>query len=236
MLQFEAFVEASRRVASLSDLRRCYFRTVDSEGYENGILHTALGRKVAEIVWHKFPDGYGDAYIAHRWESIDPIFAHAMRARRAFLWSDVTARRLSKQQRSFMDESRDLKVHSGILFPFHGPGHRLDIISVSRRTKEAVNPAVIPVLHAISSQAWLRYLELSRQPLFVGSDPEPLSSRELEILKWCKDGKSRRDIQEILSVTRQGVDYHITKIFKKLGASNRISAVVIALQRGLIDL
>ena len=64
----------------------------------------------------------------------------------------------------------------------------------------------------------------------------PLTPRELEILKRCKDGKTRPQIGEILSISPKTVEFHLRGIMDKLGASNQVSAVIIALQRGLLEL
>lgn len=237
MPRFEEFVEQSRRVQSIPDLARSYAKAIRDEGYENCILTSIRGRKVGQVGWYDFPEGYADAYIDRHWERIDPVLACTLRALRPFSWSDVVAQtRLSKVQRTFMEECRELKVHSGLVFPFHGPGQRVDVMSISRRTSDEPAPDHATTLHAISLQAWTRYLELSQEQLFAKAEGTVLTPRELEILRWCKDGKTRRDIQEILSISRQTVDFHLSNIMKKLGASNQISAVVIALQHGLIDL
>lgn len=237
MLRFEDFVEESGRATTVADLSRCYLEAIRSEGYENCILTTVNSRKVGEIGWYEFPNGYADAYIDKRWERIDPVLAQTLRAHRPFSWSDVVGHTtLSRQQQSFMNECRELKVQSGIVFPFHGPGQRVDVISISRRTSEAPDMSRYATLHAVSLQTLTRYLEISRAPLFAERSPNLVTPRELEILKWCKDGKSRDDIQKILSISRQTVDFHLGNIFKKLGASNVTSAVVIALFHGLIEL
>jgi len=192
---------------------------------------------VGRVAWYTFPDGYADAYLDRNWERVDPVLACTLRAVRPFSWSDVAAQtRMSKAQRTFMEECRELKVHSGLVFPFHGPGQRVDVISISRRTDDEPDLDQVTELHAISMQTWTRFLELSEKEIFVKPEDTALTLRELEILRWCKDGKTRRDIQEILSLSRQTVDFHLSNIMAKLGASNHISAVVIALQRGLIDL
>jgi DNA-binding CsgD family transcriptional regulator len=237
MLLFEDYVEESGRAGSIAELNRCFLKAIRSEGYENCILTTVNSRKVGEIGWYEFPDGYADAYIDKRWERIDPVLARTLRASGPFSWSDAVERAtLSPQQRLFMDECRDLKVQSGIVFPFHGPGRRLDVISISRRTSEPADRTRLATLHAVSLQTLTRYREISREPLFAERAPSLATPRELEILEWCKDGKSRDDIQKILSISRQTVDFHLGNIFKKLGASNITSAVVIALFYGLIDL
>jgi DNA-binding CsgD family transcriptional regulator len=238
MFRFEDFVERSRGTKSVVDLAKLYSSAIQGEGYENCILTSLRGSaNVGQVAWYDFPNGYADAYLDRKWERIDPVLACTMRALRPFSWGDVIEQTpLTRAQQNFMEECRDLKVHSGIVFPFHGPGQRLDVMSISRRTGEAPDLSRMTNLHAISMQTWTRYLELSQEQLFQKVEQATLTPRELEILRWCKDGKTRRDIQEILGLSRQTVDFHLTNVMRKLGASNHLSAVVIALQHGLIDL
>jgi LuxR family transcriptional regulator, quorum-sensing system regulator BjaR1 len=63
-----------------------------------------------------------------------------------------------------------------------------------------------------------------------------LTSRELEVLKWVKAGKSNTDIAAILGLSVATIEYHLGNIFKKLGANNRIGAVLIAIRTGLLVL
>jgi len=235
MLRFEDFVESSRRSTTTEELARLYADAVGTEGYENCILTSLRGRKLGHIAWFRFPAGYVDAYVQNRWEKIDPVLACTLRATRPFFWSDVEKTPLDSNQTEFMSACRELSVHSGVMFPFHGPHQRLDVVSISRRIPDAPNLERVSVLQAITAQAWGRYQELSEERVFV--DPEPLlTPRELEILKRCKDGKSRPEIGEILSISPKTVEFHLRGIMDKLGASNQISAVVIALQRGLLEL
>jgi DNA-binding CsgD family transcriptional regulator len=61
-----------------------------------------------------------------------------------------------------------------------------------------------------------------------------LSSREAEILRWMKDGKTNAQIGAIISISAKTVEYHLRNIMRKLGAPNRTAAVVIAIRRGLL--
>lgn len=236
MLRFEEFVEASRRVATPEELAELYADAISAEGYENCVLTSFRGRNVEHIAWFKFPDGYVDAYLHNRWQRIDPVLGCSLRASRPFSWSDVTERTvLSGNQVAFLEECKDLKVHTGMSFPFHGPHQRLDLMSISRRVADAPNAELANLLHAISLQAWTRYQELTDRGLFVDPDVV-LTKRELEILRWCKDGKTRAQVGEILSISAKTVEFHMRSIMDKLGANNHVAAVVVALQRGLIEL
>jgi LuxR family quorum-sensing system transcriptional regulator SolR len=236
VLRFEDFVQASQRAETTDELKRLYAEEVGTYGYENCVLTSLRGRKVEHIAWFDFPAGYLDAYLQNRWDLIDPILVCSVRALRPFLWNDVVAQtRLSDAQLRLMEECRKLNVHSGIAFPFHGPNQRNGLMSISRRVADPPNLEVGRLLHAISVQTWNRHQELAGEALFVG--PEiVLTPRELEILRWCKDGKSRPEIGDILSISTKTVEFHLRSVMDKLGANNQISAVVIALQKGLIDL
>lgn len=234
--RFEDFVEQSRRAASAAELAQLYTRTVGEEGYENCILTSVRGHKLGHIAWFEFPDGYVDAYVQNRWDLIDPVLSCSLRAMRPFFWSDVTEKtELNPVQRKFMAACVDLKVQAGLIFPFHGPNQRLDVMSISRRVPDRADESRAGLLHAVSMQTWHRYQELSGENLFVEAEVT-LTPRELEVLNWCKDGKTRQQIAEILSVSKKTVEFHIRSIMDKLGASNQLSAVVIALQRGFISL
>lgn len=61
------------------------------------------------------------------------------------------------------------------------------------------------------------------------------SDRELEVLGLISKGKSNKEIADLLFVTENTVKMHVKKILLKLQANDRTQAVVIAIQRGLLD-
>jgi DNA-binding NarL/FixJ family response regulator len=63
-----------------------------------------------------------------------------------------------------------------------------------------------------------------------------LSDREMKVLQLMVQGKSNREIGKALAVTEGTVKFHVSNIFQKLGAKDRVQAVTIALKRGLVRL
>jgi DNA-binding NarL/FixJ family response regulator len=63
---------------------------------------------------------------------------------------------------------------------------------------------------------------------------EPLTNRELDVLRHVKDGNRNRDIAERLFVSEHTVKIHVKHILEKLGAVDRTHAVAIAARRGFI--
>lgn len=65
---------------------------------------------------------------------------------------------------------------------------------------------------------------------------EPLSERELDVLRLMTRGMPNKQIAGELYITEHTVKFHIRSILGKLGAANRTEAVTLALQRGLTSL
>jgi DNA-binding CsgD family transcriptional regulator len=63
-----------------------------------------------------------------------------------------------------------------------------------------------------------------------------LTSQELECMRWCREGKTNWEIGEILAISEKTVEFHLTNAMRKLGAANRITAVVQGIKDGLIPL
>ncbi len=65
---------------------------------------------------------------------------------------------------------------------------------------------------------------------------EPLTNREIDVLSHVAGGNRNRDIAETLFISEETVKVHIKHIMEKLGASDRLHAMVIAARRGFIHL
>jgi LuxR family transcriptional regulator, maltose regulon positive regulatory protein len=64
---------------------------------------------------------------------------------------------------------------------------------------------------------------------------EPLTDRELEVLRLLAAGRRNRDIAQELVVTLETVKKHTSQLFDKLGAANRTEAVAHARRLGLLS-
>jgi DNA-binding NarL/FixJ family response regulator len=64
--------------------------------------------------------------------------------------------------------------------------------------------------------------------------PEPLSNRELEVLKLLVDGCSNRQIADRLVISLATAKTHVRNILNKLSVDDRTQAAVQAMRRGLV--
>lgn len=63
-----------------------------------------------------------------------------------------------------------------------------------------------------------------------------LTGREVEVVRLVAQGLSNRAIATALFLTEATVKTHLIRIYRKLGADNRTSAVSEAVRRGLVDI
>ena len=66
--------------------------------------------------------------------------------------------------------------------------------------------------------------------------PDPLTERELEVLRLLAQGLPNKEIAARLVITERTAKFHVSSIMTKLGAANRTEAVSLAAQRGLVSL
>jgi DNA-binding NarL/FixJ family response regulator len=76
---------------------------------------------------------------------------------------------------------------------------------------------------------------LQHAPL-PAAEPNPLTARELEILRAVAEGHTNARIGRLLWVTEQTVKFHLSNIYRKLGVSNRTEASRYALVNGMVTL
>ncbi len=122
--------------------------------------------------------------------------------------------------RVFLDEGEVmLRLLNGDFFAKNGYAKR--IISLRKKEKRPAAPPVSP------EEAPL--VEIANRNLI-----EPLSERELQILRLIAGGLSNRDISERLSLALSTVKSHNQNIFGKLGVERRTEAVARAREKNLI--
>jgi DNA-binding CsgD family transcriptional regulator len=82
-----------------------------------------------------------------------------------------------------------------------------------------------------------RCIEVSQRPRPPSDhSPQPLTPREIEVLKLVAEGRSNREIGERLHTSRHTVANQIHSILTKTGCANRVEAVTWATRRDLIGL
>jgi len=91
-----------------------------------------------------------------------------------------------------------------------------------------------PFLYPAAVQALIRdYLERAKRGEEAPQDP--LTPRELEIVKLIAEGHTSEEIAEMLFISKKTVDRHRANVLEKLGMRNRVELTRYAVRRGLVE-
>lgn len=91
------------------------------------------------------------------------------------------------------------------------------------------------LLPSITAKVMAEFARLSKPaPKTMETLLEPLSTREIEILKLVATGASNKEIAETLVIAEGTVKNHLTSIFSKLDVKDRMQAVIKAGEFGII--
>ena len=119
---------------------------------------------------------------------------------------------------------------TGYILKDSAPADVISCIRLLRAGGSPVSPVVArSVLRAIRNR--MGSTAPARAP---GSEQNPLSARETEILQLLAKGMSFNEIGEILGISPHTVTAHLKKIYRKLAVHSRGEAVYEATQMGLL--
>jgi DNA-binding NarL/FixJ family response regulator len=91
-----------------------------------------------------------------------------------------------------------------------------------------------PFLYPAAVTALIRdYLE--RASSGEDTPEDPLSPRELEVVKLIAEGYTSEEIAEQLFISKKTVDRHRANMLEKLGMRNRVELTRYAIRRGLVE-
>lgn len=236
MATVDKFLQSTRAIASSPELAARLNSACRELGFANLCVTTITPLKLFQEPWRSLPSEYIRTYEAKRWHVIDPILQFARNTALPFQWQllENSYFSLSPAQSRFLSELGSFGLHSGLSVPIHGPRGSCDVVSISRPAPQPVTEIELDEVAAIAVIAWRRHLELVARPQRSVS-AVALTDREAECLDLMKAGKTYSEMGALLGVSRKTIDFHAGNLMRKLGANNRVTAVVAALRLGLIS-
>lgn len=158
----EDFVNLLEDCTSIEDLFLLYQDEIGREGYQN-IAFARFGGAPSgfEVPFGNLPEGFVKTYLQERFWEDDPILAAAQNSARPFTWIDEMVRKThSEAAYRVMQAAAELGVRGGVTLPFHQPGGRFDLFSLSMRDKRFLDPNRINIVNLKTYAALQRYLAL----------------------------------------------------------------------------
>lgn len=240
--RLEDFIEATGRMTSRERLFETFVDTMAAKGFDK--VNFSIGRddEVPEEelgfgLISNYDDSWQKFYAEKNYVDIDPVFKCAISTYHPFRWGDLERELdLSKRQLTFLRQGEEAGLNNGIGIPFSGPRSQIAGVALATSDRKGEHVKNMDVLSAYCNQFYHSYKRIIRARKSAPPKVVTLSTREKEIMRWLMVGKSDDQIADILTISAHTVDYHLRNIFVKLGANNRVSAVVIAITYGLINL
>ncbi|WP_186210102.1 autoinducer binding domain-containing protein [Burkholderia gladioli] len=149
------------------------------------------------------------------------------------IWPDVD----TAEDPSLWRDARDFGMSVGVAQSAWAARGVFGLLTIARRS-DRLTPAEI---NSLTLQAnWLANLSHSLMGKFLVPKLSPAASvtltrREREVLSWTSEGRTASEIGEQLNISERTVTFHINNILAKLGATNKVQAVVKAIGMGLIE-
>jgi DNA-binding NarL/FixJ family response regulator len=98
--------------------------------------------------------------------------------------------------------------------------------------KRQADAELIEAIRSVASGG--SFLSASIEDVEVGA-PDPLTPRELGVVKLIAEAYTNKQIAEILHLSEKTVESHRGNVFAKLGIRDRVELVRYAIKRGLIE-
>ena len=138
--------------------------------------------------------------------------------------------RHAQEQRSVHKWAENLGIRDSFAVPVRFPGEDLGLcVTLSKHIVS--DAAEKRALHLTSVYALQRCRVLSA-PLIAAGGKSPLTERERACMRWVLEGKSDRDIGDILGISHTTAHFHVEQVKRKLGVRTRMQAARIVVSFG----
>lgn len=192
------------------------------------------GGAEVELLFGDIAHPWCDHYHRRNWHVRCPVGAAA--GARPVVWSEIKARPLPPEQRVIFDELAAFSLHEGHIVAIDREDGGTVAVSLAGADFDPRDPSVRTAAHLLSLHYGLAGFRLLKPD--VGG-PEPidhrLTARQIECLKWVRDGKTAWEIGSILNISARTVEEHLTKACQALHVRTRVQAVVEASRLRIIE-
>lgn len=235
-IDLQAFSSAVQAVQNTDQLRSVTTRALRTAQLKFLELSTYRRLQLSSVVWSELANPGGDCH--HGVRPFSDVYAcRAMMSGRPERWKIARDADTSDLNIGWLTTLRAGAIDAGVTIAIHGANDRRFVFHFGADyghgfDADSVGTSTVSTIAFIVSQR----LALWDRATEAAAIETALSVRELEVLRWSKDGKSYPEIARILGISSKTVEFHIANAMRKLGVNQKISAIVAAAREGLIDL
>lgn len=181
---------------------------------------------------NNYPLAWQERYESQGYILQDPTVKHAITSSKAIIWNET----LFRDTQHFWEDAKSYGLHWGWAQASRLNASTIGMLTLARSSDKLSSEelrAKTPYLLWLNQFSQLKF----KQAWLDDMLPYPaksLSRREIEVAKWCAEGKTSCEIGSILSISERTANFHIANVIQKLNASNKTAAIVRAIQLGII--
>jgi len=208
----------------LLDLLPCLVRQLGYPYYR----YVRLSHGAKPWISNNYPEEWNRHYRDHSLQEIDPVLTHVRHSHLPVFWSPE----IFAKTPAFWAKKQSFGIRYGWSQAVqHIQGHQ-SILCIAR-PEGAIDSREF--FHKAGSILWLCNVLHSAATRDLPVTPaHQLSPREVEVLKWSGAGKTASEIARLLALNVRTVNFHIANAIIKTGTTNKIAAMVAAIQCGAL--
>jgi DNA-binding CsgD family transcriptional regulator len=178
------------------------------------------------MIGYRAPPEWIEAYKHRDDPNADPVVKHSRETVEPFFWSDVIDDERARK-------ASDMQVAEFLVVPVPGRYGCVGTMWMGGSRENLLKYKL--VIQAIGLSC---YYHLQRH---CDEEPNPptttssLKKRERDVLDLVADGLSNQEIAEQINLSTRTVEWYMHQAMRKLGAKNRVQAVVLAIRNGVIN-
>lgn len=245
-MNLQQFIEQSNAATDIDTVYRLLEAVLAHEcGYDRVIFslmsdHRSLGLKEGHGIMRSYPDDWMRHYVEKGYQHIDPVRRFGFRHVGPFIWDSIPlVVDLDPRQKLCMNQCEDAGFNNGAAICLRGVlGELAGIGCASSDPQGLLSEAAVrhrlSIFNAVAHQFYVVFCRLHQHLPTIPQSDVILTERELEVIQLMAQAKSTGVISDLLAISDGGVKFHAQNILRKFGVSDRISAVLKAIQNGVV--
>jgi DNA-binding CsgD family transcriptional regulator len=224
---------------SVDEFRRVMVRFANSLEFDTvsvtAIYDQADGTRVLPAVAKNAP-GYDDIFDDASRSARDPVSQHCRHNGMPIVWGQQTY--LAGGAIDLWEQQSAFGYRFGIALAVHLPGGQHVLVGLDRARTIRENTTecsrMLANVSLFTTYAHGAALHLMPPPAPTLGAAALLTQRELEVLRWTREGYTAWQVGNRLLITERTVNMHARNAARKLGCGSKHHAVIKALHLGLI--
>lgn len=218
--------------AELDAVFQAFVRHLGFEQYATLDVHDIRSAPRVEVLRARSLEAWEEHYQSSGYAPHDAVLRRALTTSDPIFWSDVLhGEPLTPEAVRIFGDAREFGLREGFVTPIRNLDGSISTVMLSGGDADPLCPDTRTAAHL----GCIYYAARVRQERRAAAPRRALSPRQIECLKWTRQGKSASDIGQILGISRFTVQEHLAQACARLGVRTKVQAMSQAYLMGLLN-